>query len=80
MFSRGALADWGRSEWDRREVIHSGPEKVHIDTRFTRYRADGTVIAAFDSIYVVTNEDGHWGEGALELRVPTLTSGKRPAL
>ncbi len=61
MFSRGALSEWGRSAWDRREVIHAGSDKVHIDTRFTRYRADGTVISSFDSIYVVTCDGGHWG-------------------
>ncbi|HEY2662155.1 MAG TPA: hypothetical protein VGI79_20715 [Caulobacteraceae bacterium] len=61
MFERGALADWDHSAWDRREVIHAGPDKVHIDTRFTRYRADGSVIGGFDSVYVVTCDDGHWG-------------------
>jgi len=61
MLSRGALADWHHSAWERREVIHAGPDKVHLDTRFTRYRADGSVIGSFDSIYVVTNENGHWG-------------------
>lgn len=61
MFERGALRDWHHSAWERREVIHAGPDKVHVDTRFTRYRADGTVIASFDSIYVVTRENGHWG-------------------
>lgn len=61
MFVRGALSEWGRSAWDKREVIHAGPDKVHIATRFTRYRADGTVIASFDSIYVITCEHGHWG-------------------
>lgn len=60
-FTTGALADWDHSAWDRREVIHAGPEKVHIDTRFTRYRKDGSVIGGFDSIYVVTRQDGHWG-------------------
>ena len=60
-FTTGALADWDRSAWDRREVIHAGPDKVHIDTRFTRYRQDGSVIGGFDSIYVVTRQDGHWG-------------------
>ena len=60
-FTTGALADWDRSAWDRREVIHAGPDKVHIDTRFTRYRKDGSVIGGFDSIYVVTRQDGHWG-------------------
>ena len=61
MFERGALSDWDHSAWDRREVIHAGADKVHIDTRFTRYRADGSVIGGFNSIYVVTCEGGHWG-------------------
>ena len=61
MFDQGPLSDWDHSAWDRREVIHAGADKVHIDTRFTRYRADGSVIGGFDSIYVVTCEDGHWG-------------------
>ncbi|WP_309606410.1 hypothetical protein [Phenylobacterium sp.] len=60
-FTTGALAEWDRSAWDRREVIHAGSDKVHIDTRFTRYRKDGSVIGGFDSIYVVTRQDGHWG-------------------
>ncbi len=61
MFSRGALSEWDRSAWERRTVIHAGADKVHIDTRFTRYRKDGSVIGGFDSIYVITCEDGHWG-------------------
>jgi len=60
-YTTGALAEWDYSEWERREVIHAGPDKVHIDTRFTRYRKDGSVIGGFDSIYVVTRQDGHWG-------------------
>ena len=61
MFERGALADWHHSAWDRRDVIHAGPDKVHIDTRFTRYRKDGTVLAGFDSLYIVTRLEGRWG-------------------
>lgn len=61
MFESGPLADWSHSAWERREVIHSGPEKVHFDTRFTRYRHDGSVIGGFNSVYVVTLENGHWG-------------------
>ena len=61
MFEKGALKGWSRSAWDRREVIHAGPDKVHIDTRFIRFRADGSVIGGYDSIYVVTRENGHWG-------------------
>lgn len=61
MFGRGALSEWNHSAWLRREVIHAGPDKVHIDTRFARYRKDGSLIAAFDSIYIVTRVNGRWG-------------------
>ena len=61
MFTTGALAEWHHSAWERRNVLHAGPDKVHIDTRFSRYRKDGSVIGGFDSIYVVTREGGHWG-------------------
>ena len=70
MFTRGALADWDHSAWERRDVIHAGPDKVHFDTRFTRYRKDGSVIGGFDSIYVVTCEDGHWGVKARSSYAP----------
>jgi hypothetical protein len=60
-FTRGALKEWHHSAWERREVLHAGEDKVHIDTCFLRYRADGSVLGRFDSIYVVTRENGHWG-------------------
>jgi len=56
-----AFPGWDHSEWERRDVVHSGPTKVHIDTRFVRYRADGSVLARFDSLYIVTKQDGRWG-------------------
>jgi hypothetical protein len=61
MFERGPLAEWDHSAWERRDIIHAGADKVHVDTRFTRYRKDGTVIGGFDSVYVVNCENGHWG-------------------
>jgi hypothetical protein len=70
MFTRGALADWDHSAWERRDVIHAGPDKVHFDTRFTRHRKDGSVIGGFDSIYVVTCENGHWGVKARSSYAP----------
>ncbi|MEO8112973.1 MAG: hypothetical protein ABI655_01235 [Phenylobacterium sp.] len=69
-FTSGALAEWDHSAWERRAVIHAGPDKVHIDTRFTRYRKDGSVIGGFDSIYVITCEDGHWGVKARSSYAP----------
>jgi len=60
-FTQGALAQWDHSASEHRKVIHAGADKVHIDTRFTRYRKDGSVIGGFDSVYVVTKENGRWG-------------------
>ncbi len=70
MFATDALKDWDHSAWERREVIHAGPDKVHLDTRFGRYRADGSLIGGFDSVYVVTREDGHWGVKARSSYAP----------
>ncbi len=56
-----AMPGWDHSAWEQRKVIHSGPDKVHIDTRFTRYRADGSVLASYDSLYIVTKQGGRWG-------------------
>ncbi len=55
-------AEWDHSAWERRAIIHAGPDKVHFDTRLRpATRADGSVIGHFDSVYVVTREEGHWG-------------------
>jgi hypothetical protein len=60
-FERLGAAGWDHSAWDRRDVIHASADKVHFDTRFTRYRGDDSVIGSYDSIYVVTLQGGHWG-------------------
>jgi hypothetical protein len=52
---------WHHSAWVHRKVVQSSADKVHIDVRFTRYREDGSEIATYDSMYVVTLQDGHWG-------------------
>ena len=61
MFERGSLAEWDHSAWERRDVTHAGADKVHIDTRFSRFRKDGSLIGGFDSIYIVTRLNGRWG-------------------
>jgi len=52
---------WHHSRWDRRRFVHTSADKVHVDTKFTRCRADGSVIGSFESLYIVTKEDGRWG-------------------
>lgn len=56
-----AGSDWHHSRWDRRRIVHSSPDKVHVDTKVTRCRADGSVISSFESLYILTKEDGRWG-------------------
>ena len=59
---RAILAkDWERSEWTRRDIVQADASKVHVATRFVRLRADGSEIAAFESLYVLTLQDGVWG-------------------
>jgi hypothetical protein len=57
----GQSAGWGRSAWDYREVIDAGPETVHFRVQFTRYRADGSPIGSYRSLYIVTLNEGRWG-------------------
>ena len=62
-FFRGSAdaKDWAESVWDERKVINADAGKVHIDTQFSRLRADGSVIASYRSIYIVTRIAGKWG-------------------
>jgi hypothetical protein len=53
--------EWDHSQWGRIRVIHSSVDKVHVDTSFTRYRKDGSVISSYDSVYILTKEEGRWG-------------------
>jgi hypothetical protein len=59
-FRLRAGSDWHHSAWDFRNPICSSQEKVHFDTQFSRYRMDGSLIARYRSIWVVTCIDGRW--------------------
>jgi hypothetical protein len=52
---------WHHSTWDRRRIVSAAADKVHVDTQFTRYRADGSRIGVYESLYILTKEDGRWG-------------------
>lgn len=51
---------WSHTVWDRREVIAAAPDKVHLDVTFTRYRADGSALGQFRSLWIITEQDGRW--------------------
>lgn len=61
---------WDHSHWTRREVVGASEGKVHIMTTFQRFNADNEPIATYDSLYVVTRVDGHWGTQARSSTAP----------
>lgn len=52
---------WHHSTWDQMRAIQVSADKVHIAVLFSRFRADGTHISSFESLYVVEKVDGRWG-------------------
>jgi hypothetical protein len=52
---------WAKSQWEERTPIHVGSDKVHLKVAFSRWRADESLIGRFETIYIVTRQDGHWG-------------------
>ena len=57
----GQAQGWARTAWDYVEPIDAGPNKGHFRVQFTRYRADGSAIGSYRSLYIVTKMDGRWG-------------------
>ena len=66
------LADaigWKSTRWDYRYIVQANPDgktgnmKYHVALSFTRLDKDGKPIPGhtFDSFYIITNVDGHWG-------------------
>lgn len=52
--------DWHHSILDSRDIIAAGPNKVHLNVKFTRYRKDGSPIGEYQSLWVVTCINGRW--------------------
>jgi hypothetical protein len=52
---------WGSSTLDSFEAVDSTATKVHCKVRFSRYRPDGARYGSGRMLYIVTNQEGHWG-------------------
>ncbi len=61
LFGRLAASGWHHSRWTDMHIVQSGPEKVHVAVRFTRFDANDVPLASFDSLYVITLQGGRWG-------------------
>ncbi len=60
-FKARAGDGWHHSTWDERTPIHVGADKVHLKVKFSRRRADNSLIGTFETIYILTKQDGRWG-------------------
>jgi hypothetical protein len=59
-FETLAASGWDHSAWADRRIVQCGPTKAHMLTTFVRYRADGSELSKFDSLYIVEFKDGRW--------------------
>ena len=63
-FCARAGPDWHHTTLDSTEVIHSSEHKVHVLIQFTRRDASGAAIATYRSLWIMTDNEGHWGAQA----------------
>ena len=52
---------WARSSLDSVTMRQHDEVKVHFEVVFSRYKADGTKDATYQSLWVSTKKDGAWG-------------------
>ena len=60
-YGRTSRDSWHHTQLDKTEIVLATDGKAHVAVDFTRYRADGSVIGHYFSLYVVTCQNGHWG-------------------
>ena len=63
-FTRLQEGGWGHSVWDSRDAVQVTEDKVHIVVQFSRFTEEDKRFATFQSLYIVTKKDGHWGTQA----------------
>ena len=55
-----AGGEWHHSTLDVCDPIAASADKVHFDVEFTRWRADGSSLGRYRSIWVIARLDGRW--------------------
>ena len=69
-FNRLAAIGWYHSHWLTRYIVLVSPEKLHIATKFQRFNDSNESIGTYESLYIVTKVDGHWGTQARSSLAP----------
>ena len=69
-FEMLSKSGWDHSRWLTRDVVLVSPKKVHIATTFQRFNNSNEIIGTYQSLYIVTKKDGHWGTQARSSLAP----------
>lgn len=69
-------AGWSRSRWDYRHLVQRSDDKLHFAVSFTRFRADGSKIGSYQSLYILTKEADGWGTQARSSYAGVAAAGK----
>ncbi len=69
-FERLPRTGWDHSSWAQRDVSLVSSGKVHINTVFQRFNDKNEPIGTYESLYIVTLVDGHWGTQARSSLAP----------
>jgi hypothetical protein len=59
-FPRLIATGWDRSAWAERRIVQCDATKAHMLTTFIRYRADGSELSRFNSLYIVEFKTNRW--------------------
>jgi hypothetical protein len=51
-------------------VVLESKNKVHVSTVFQRYDKNNNPLKNYQSLYIVTNDNGHWGVQARSSLAP----------
>ena len=52
--------NWSRSAWNERRIVQRSDTKAHVALTYTRYRADGSTLGVYESLYILTLKEGRW--------------------
>ena len=52
---------WHHTVMAKIEAVHAGADKVHLAITNERCHEDGTVYNTFDTLWIATLDEGHWG-------------------
>ncbi len=52
---------WDHTTVEAIDAVHASDDKVHLALSVDRRHADGTVYKHFETLWIATRVDGHWG-------------------